>query len=67
MSNHTYEAIRNKLAVMIRGEGIAYFNNVSVIFNPQGEFNVFNGNYHCKYSTTTSLKEAIKHVQISLG
>ena len=67
MANHTYESIRNNLAVMTKGEGIAYFNNVCVTFNPKGEFNVFNGTNHCKYSTTTSLKEAITHVQISLG
>ena len=64
----TKEEIRNTLAVMERGKGIAYFRyNVWVTFNNQGEFNVFRSTQHIKHSTTKSLKEAVKYIQMALN
>ena len=66
MARYTTQQIRGTLAVMERGKGIAYFNNVCVTFNPSGYFNVFNGTSHCKHSCTQSVKEAVEHVKICL-
>lgn len=61
------EHIRDKLAVMERGKGIAYFRyNVWVTFNQHGEFNVFRNTQHVKHSTTKSLSQAVHHLQITL-
>lgn len=64
----TKEEIRNTLAVMERGKGIAYFKyNVWVTFNKHGEFNVFKETLHLKHSTTKSLKEAVKYIHMALN
>lgn len=64
----TKEHLRNTLAVMERGKGIAYFKyNVWVTFNQHGEFNVFRNTQHVKHSTTKSLSQAVHHLQITLN
>lgn len=64
----TKEQLRNTLAVMERGKGIAYFKyNVWVTFNQHGEFNVFRDTQHVKHSTTKSLSQAVHHLQIVLN
>lgn len=64
----TKEQLRNTLAVMERGKGIAYFRyNVWVTFNTHGEFNVFRNTQHIKHSTTKSLNEAVKYIHMALN
>lgn len=64
----TNEQLRNTLAVMERGKGIAYFNyNVWVTFNQHGEFNVFRDTQYVKNSTTKSLSQAVHILQIVLN
>lgn len=63
----TKEQLRNTLAVMERGKGIAYFKkSLWVTFNEHGEFNMFQGTNHIKYATTKSLKEAVNNLQMLL-
>lgn len=62
------EYLRNTLAVMERGKGIAYFKrNIWVTFNNEGEFNIFHNTQHVRHSTTTSLSEAVRNLTTTLN
>lgn len=64
----TKEQLRNTLAVMERGKGIAYFNKrIWVTFNEYGEFNVFQDTQYVRHSTTKSLSEAVHNLQVILN
>ena len=64
MAFYTSDDIRNKLAVMERGKGVAFFNKVEVTFTPKGNFNIYCSNR--LITATPSLKEAVKKIKIAL-
>lgn len=60
------EMIRDKLAMMKRGEGYFDFGKVGVFFDSNGYFNVVRKNYSKIVGETKSLQEAVKIVKMIL-
>ena len=57
MAHYNKELIREKLAPMLRGKGVAHFRNVMAVLMPHGDYAIIHQGKVCL--ETASLKEAV--------